>query len=86
MEKRRVWTGRTSVPGTIGQFIVSVQVPNDISTNGSATLTITVGNAASQSTATLSVMSAPDQSDDGSDLRRAKRGAGQASAASGPRP
>ena len=78
--------GAYSVPGTIGQFIVSVQVPNDISTNGSATLTITVGNAASQSTATLSVMSAPDQSDDGSDLRRAKRGAGQASAASGPRP
>jgi uncharacterized protein (TIGR03437 family) len=66
--------GAYSLPGAIGQFLVNVEVPNDISTNSNATLVITVGNASSQSTASISVMSAPDDSGDGSDLRVKKPG------------
>ena len=61
--------GAYSVPGTIGQFLVNVVIPDDISTDNNATLVITVGNAASQSTATLSVMEVSDDSGDGGDLR-----------------
>ena len=64
--------GVYSLPGAIGQFIVNVVVPNDISTDSNAALVITVGNAASQSTATISVIEAPDDSGDSSDFRMNK--------------
>ena len=54
--------GAYSLPGAMGQFIVSVVIPNDIPTDSNATLVIVVGNAASQSTATIAVTAAPDQS------------------------
>jgi uncharacterized protein (TIGR03437 family) len=54
--------GAYSLPGAMGQFIVSVVIPNDIATDSNATLVIVVGNAASQSTATIAVTAAPDQS------------------------
>lgn len=60
-----------SLPGTIGQFIVDLVVPDDISSELTATVVITVGSAASQNTASISVVSDPDQGggDGGGDIR-----------------
>ena len=62
--------GAYSLPGAIGQFIVTVEVPDDIPTTQSAAVVIMVGNAASQTTASISVTGAPDDSGDVGDLRK----------------
>jgi uncharacterized protein (TIGR03437 family) len=67
--------GAYSLPGAIGQFIVTVEVPEDVPSDNSVTLMIMVGNVASQSTASISVTGAPDDSGDGGDLRTRKSGA-----------
>ena len=68
-----------SAPGTIGQFIVDLVVPDDASSDPTATVVIMVGNAANQNSASIAVVSDPNQGDggdggDGSDMRKARRG------------
>ena len=43
-----------SLSGAVGQFVVDIQVPSDASTDPNATVIIMVGNAMSQSTASIS--------------------------------
>ena len=60
-----------AIPGTLGQFVVSVGLPDSAQSESSAAIQITVGAAASQ-TASIAVQGVPPDSGSGSDsmLRR----------------
>jgi uncharacterized protein (TIGR03437 family) len=66
-----------AVPGTIGMFLVAVSVPSDISSSASIIVTIMVGSAVSQNSATIAVLAnqeaGSDNGNDGSDLKRSRR-------------
>ena len=53
-----------SIPGTIGQFVVDLRVPDGVSTDDNASLTIMVGDTTTQPGVTVSVKQAADSNSD----------------------
>jgi len=53
-----------SIPGTIGQFVVDLRVPDGIASDDNASVLVTVGNAMTQADATVAIRERDDSHSD----------------------